>query len=88
MHIMSRTDDIINVAGHRLSTGHIEEAIATHTLVAECAVFGVNDDIKGEIPIGVVVLKDGKHISTAECEKQIVALVRQKLGPVYSFKVR
>ena len=85
--VMGRTDDIINVAGHRLSTGGMEEILASHPDVAECAVLGIKDAIKGEIPCGLLVLKAGVTRSPAEIEKEIVALVREKLGPVAAFKL-
>jgi propionyl-CoA synthetase len=84
--IMSRTDDIINVAGHRLSTGAMEEVLASHPDVAECAVVGVADEIKGEVPVGFVVLKSGVKRSPGEIESELIALVREKIGPVASFK--
>jgi propionyl-CoA synthetase len=85
--VMGRTDDIINVAGHRLSTGGMEEILASHPDVAECAVLGVRDAIKGEAPCGFLVLKAGVTRSHAEIEKEVVALVREKLGPVAAFKL-
>ena len=85
--MMGRTDDIINVAGHRLSTGGMEEILASHPDVAECAVLGIKDAIKGEVPCGFLVLKAGVTRSPAEIEKEIVALVREKLGPVAAFKL-
>ena len=85
--VMGRTDDIINVAGHRLSTGGMEEILASHPDVAECAVLGVRDAIKGEVPCGFLVLKAGVTKSPAEIEKEVVALVRQRLGPVAAFKL-
>lgn len=85
--VMGRTDDIINVAGHRLSTGGMEEILASHPDVAECAVLGVKDAIKGEVPCGFLVLKAGVTRAPAEIEKEIVALVRDKLGPVAAFKL-
>ena len=85
---MGRTDDIINVAGHRLSTGGMEEILASHPDVAECAVLGIKDTIKGEVPCGFLVLKAGVSRSPPiEIEKEIVALVRDKLGPVAAFKL-
>jgi propionyl-CoA synthetase len=84
---MSRTDDIINVAGHRLSTGGMEEVLAGHKDVAECAVVGVKDALKGEVPAGFVVLKAGVNRSPAEVEQECCALVREKIGPVASFKL-
>lgn len=85
--IMSRTDDVINVAGHRLSTGAMEEVLASHTDVAECAVFGVQDDLKGELPLGMVVLKAGSDRSDEELRSELVALVRERIGPVAAFKL-
>lgn len=85
--VMGRTDDIINVAGHRLSTGGMEEILASHPDVAECAVLGVKDAIKGEVPCGFLVLKAGVKRQPAEIEKEIVALVRDRLGPVAAFKL-
>jgi len=86
LYIMGRTDDIINVAGHRLSTGGMEEVIASHPDVAECAVVGVKDDIKGEAPCGFVVLKAGVNRPPEEIEQEVVKLVREKIGPVAAFK--
>jgi len=85
--IMSRTDDIINVAGHRLSTGAIEEVLASHPDVAECAVVGVADAIKGEIPLGFIVLKAGMRRPHDEIVTEVVEMVRERIGPVASFKV-
>jgi propionyl-CoA synthetase len=85
--IMSRTDDIINVAGHRLSTGAMEEVLASHPDVAECAVLGVADAIKGEIPLGLIVLKASVRRSPAEIITELVQMVRERIGPVASFKV-
>src|SRR5215470_6099436 len=87
LYIMGRTDDIINVAGHRLSTGGMEEVLAAHKDVAECAVIGVADQLKGEVPCGFIVLKAGVNRDPAEIEKEIVALVREKIGPVAAFKI-
>ena len=87
IYVMSRTDDIINVAGHRLSTGGMEEVLAGHPDVAECAVLGVKDDLKGEVPCGFIVLKTGVNRPPSEIEKEIVALVREKIGPVAAFKL-
>ena len=86
LYIMGRTDDIINVAGHRLSTGGMEEVIASHPDVAECAVVGVKDEIKGEAPYGFVVLKSGVDRPAGDIEKEVVKLVRDKIGPVAAFK--
>ena len=85
--IMSRTDDIINVAGHRLSTGALEEVLAAHGDVAECAVIGVGDELKGEVPLGLVVLKLGVERSEREIVAELVQLVREKIGPIACFKV-
>ncbi|MCX7318298.1 MAG: propionyl-CoA synthetase [Hyphomicrobiales bacterium] len=87
VYVMGRTDDIINVAGHRLSTGGMEEILASHPDVAECAVLGVKDTTKGEVPCGFLVLKAGVTRTNAEIEKEVVALVRDKLGPVAAFKL-
>jgi propionyl-CoA synthetase len=84
--VMTRTDDIINVAGHRLSTGGIEEVLAAHPDVAECAVIGVADELKGQVPIGFVVLKAGVERRPAEVVGEAVNLVRDRIGPVASFK--
>jgi propionyl-CoA synthetase len=84
---MGRTDDIINVAGHRLSTGGMEEVLAGHPDVAECAVLGIKDDMKGEVPCGFIVLKAGVNRPPEEIEKEIVQLVRDKIGPVAAFKL-
>jgi len=84
--IMSRTDDIINVAGHRLSTGALEEVLAAHAAVAECAVIGVADELKGEVPLGLVVLKKGVERSHQEIVGELIQLVREKIGPIACFK--
>ncbi len=85
--IMSRTDDIINVAGHRLSTGALEEVLAAHADIAECAVIGVADELKGEVPLGLVVLKRGVERAEQEIVAELVQLVREKIGAVASFKI-
>jgi len=87
LYIMSRTDDIINVAGHRLSTGGMEEVLSSHQDVAECAVIGIKDELKGEVPCGFVVLKAGVDREPAEVERELVTLVRDKIGPVAAFKL-
>jgi propionyl-CoA synthetase len=85
--VMGRTDDIINVAGHRLSTGGMEEVLASHPDVAECAVLGVKDQLKGEVPCGFIVLKSGVNRPPGEIEKECIALIRDKIGPVAAFKI-
>ena len=84
--VMGRTDDIINVAGHRLSTGAMEEVLASHKDVAECAVVGTRDDLKGQAPLGLVVLKAGVNRPENEIAIELVALVRERIGPVAAFK--
>jgi len=84
--IMSRTDDIINVAGHRLSTGAIEEVLSEHKSVAECAVLGIADKLKGQLPIGLLALKAGVKKSNEEIVKECIQMVRNKVGPVAAFK--
>jgi propionyl-CoA synthetase len=85
--VMGRIDDVINVAGHRLSTGGMEEVLAGHPDVAECAVVGVGDNLKGQVPIGLVVLKSGVSRPNAEIVSEIVQMVRKDIGPVASFKI-
>ncbi|HSG61399.1 MAG TPA: propionyl-CoA synthetase [Pseudomonadales bacterium] len=84
--IMGRTDDVINVAGHRLSTGEMEEIVADHPAVAECAVIGIQEELKGQEPIGLVLLKDGTDIDQATLEAELVAMVRRDLGAIACFK--
>ena len=86
IHVMTRTDDIINVAGHRLSTGGMEEVLAAHPDVAECAVMGVADALKGQVPLGLLVLKAGVARPPEAIEREAVSLVRERIGPVASFK--
>ena len=86
LHVMSRTDDIINVAGHRLSTGGMEQVLASHPDVAECAVLGVADSLKGQVPLGLLVLKDGIHKPDQEIVNDVIKLVREEIGPVASFR--
>jgi propionyl-CoA synthetase len=86
LHIMSRIDDVINVAGHRLSTGAMEEVLAGHPDVAECAVFGVDDALKGQLPLGLVVLKDGRTIDQVQLCAELVDKVRSEIGAVAAFK--
>jgi len=85
LFIMGRTDDVINVAGHRLSTGEMEEILAAHPSVAECAVFGINDSLKGELPVGMVVLKDGVEPDFEQLEKELIASVRNTIGAIACF---
>lgn len=87
LFIMSRIDDVINVAGHRLSTGAMEEVLASHPAVAECAVIGVADELKGELPLGLVVLKAGVDRPHGEIERELVQKVRDEIGPVAAFKL-
>jgi propionyl-CoA synthetase len=87
VHVMCRTDDIINVAGHRLSTGGMEQVLASHRDVAECAVIGINDELKGEVPCGFIVLKASVNRPQADVENEIVELVREQIGPVAAFKL-
>ena len=84
--VMGRTDDIINVAGHRLSTGGMEEILASHPDVAECAVLGIKDQLKGEVPCGFLVLKTGAARSAKDVESEVVGMVRDRIGPVAAFK--
>jgi len=86
LYIMSRTDDVINVAGHRLSTGAMEEVLASHPAVAECAVMGVHCPLKGQVPLGLVVVKDGQAEQTADLQQALIQRVRDKIGPVAAFK--
>jgi len=86
VHIMTRVDDVINVAGHRLSTGQMEEVLANHPDVAECAVVGVGDDLKGQVPLGFVVLKAGVATPEARIVADVVRMVRDRIGPVAFFK--
>jgi propionyl-CoA synthetase len=84
--VMGRTDDVINVAGHRLSTGEMEEVLASHPAVAECAVIGVSDAIKGQIPRGFVVLKSGISTDPHAVSAELVQLIRDKIGPVAALR--
>ncbi|MCI5097470.1 MAG: propionate-CoA ligase PrpE [Rhodobacteraceae bacterium] len=87
VYIMARTDDVINVAGHRLSTGGMEEVLASHPDVAECAVIGVADQLKGQMPLGFLCLNAGSDRDHADVVKEVVKLVREKIGPVAAFKL-
>jgi propionyl-CoA synthetase len=86
LHVMGRTDDVINVAGHRLSTGAMEQVLASHPAVAECAVIGVYDELKGQVPRGFVVLKAGSIVDEDTLRAELVELVRDQVGPVASFR--
>lgn len=86
VYIMGRVDDVINVAGHRLSTGEMEEVIATHRDVAECAVIGVHDSLKGQLPMGLVVLKAGANRENEEIKKELMQLIRNTIGPIACYK--
>ncbi|MCZ6710230.1 MAG: AMP-binding protein [Gammaproteobacteria bacterium] len=86
VYIMGRMDDVINVAGHRLSTGQLEETVAAHPVVAECAVVGIADADKGQVPLGLVLLKDGVNIGHAELEQELVQMVRTAVGAFVNFK--
>lgn len=86
LHIMSRTDDIINVAGHRLSTGGMEQVLASHPAVAECAVVGIHDNIKGEVPVGLLVMNSDFTGSRSDVVNEVVQMVRDQIGPVAAFK--
>jgi len=86
LYVMGRTDDVINVAGHRLSTGAMEAVLASHPAVAECAVIGVHDSLKGQVPRGLVVLKAGVDVDEDRLRAELVAAVREQIGPVASFK--
>jgi acyl-coenzyme A synthetase/AMP-(fatty) acid ligase len=83
---MGRIDDVINVSGHRLSTGEMEEIIAQFPAVAECAVIGIADELRGQRPIGLVVLKDGQQIQEQALEDALVQLIREQIGAVAFFK--
>ncbi len=87
VYIMARTDDVINVAGHRLSTGAMEEVLASHPDVAECAVIGISDDLKGQLPLGFLCLNKGADRAAADVVKECVKLVRDQIGPVAAFKL-
>jgi len=86
LFIMGRTDDVINVAGHRLSTGEMEEVVGAHPAVAECAVIGIHDALKGQLPIGLVIPKDGFEGREDDLEQELIALVRERIGPIACFK--
>jgi propionyl-CoA synthetase len=85
VYIMGRTDDVINVSGHRLSTGEMEDLVGQHPAVAESAVIGVHDEIKGQVPLALVVLKDGTQLDAGEVRQQLVAQVRERIGALACF---
>lgn len=84
--VMGRTDDVINVAGHRLSTGEMEEVVASHPAIAECCVVGAHDEMKGQTPIGLVLIKDGATIDHDELEDELIEMVREKIGAIACFR--
>jgi propionyl-CoA synthetase len=84
--VLGRTDDVINVAGHRLSTGTMEEVIAAHPAVAECAVIGVHDELKGQVPRAFVVLKAGTEVDPAELSAELAGRVRDRIGPIAALR--
>ena len=86
LFIMGRTDDVINVAGHRLSTGQMEEVVAAHPAVAECAVVGIEDTEKGQLPVGMVIIKDGVNVAIESLQAELVAMVRAEVGAFANFK--
>ena len=87
LYIMARTDDVINVAGHRLSTGAMEEVLASHPDVAECAVIGIADQLKGQLPLGFLCLSSGVDRPHQDVIKECIKLIREKIGPVAAFKL-
>ncbi len=86
LYVMGRIDDVINVAGHRLSTGAMEEVVASHPAIAECAVIGIEDADRGQVPLGLLLLKDGVNIDDATLQTELVAMVRQAIGAFANFK--
>ncbi len=84
--VMGRVDDVINVAGHRLSTGQMEELIGSHPGVAECAVVGIDDELRGQVPVGFAVLKDGVEMNHQDLEKELVSIIRKEIGAVACFR--
>src|SRR5690606_12264426 len=86
LFVMGRTDDVINVAGHRLSTGSLEEVLTRHPAVAECAVIGVHDELKGQRAAGFVTLKHGEHVVREDLAAELVRMVREHIGPVAAFR--
>ena len=88
LYIMGRVDDVINVAGHRLSTGEMEQVVASHPAVAECAVIGIKDADKGQVPLGLLLLKDGTNIDAGTLQAELVQMVRQSVGAFANFRAR
>ena len=86
LFIMGRVDDVINVAGHRLSTGEMEEIVGKHPMVAECAVIGIRDELKGQLPMGLMVLKNADGAEPAQVIDEVIAMVRRDIGAVAAFK--
>lgn len=86
VYIMGRVDDVMNIAGHRLSSGELEEAVASHPAIAECVVIGMQDELKGQVPIGLSVLKDGVNVSSEALEQDLVEIVRMEVGAIANFK--
>ena len=86
VYIMGRVDDVINVAGHRLSTGEMEEVVSTHKDIAECAVIGVHDGLKGQVPLGLCVLKAGVNKSEEEIRQELTSMIRNTIGAIASYK--
>ena len=86
LYVMGRMDDVINVAGHRLSTGQIEAVVADHQAVAECAVIGIEDADRGQVPVGFLVLKDGIQIDPLTLQQALVQMVRERVGAIANFK--
>ena len=86
LYVMGRIDDVINVAGHRLSTGEMEAVIGAHDAVAECAVIGIRDSLKGQLPIGLVVLKDGVYLDESELSEALIQKVRDEIGAIACYK--
>jgi propionyl-CoA synthetase len=86
VYIMGRVDDVINVAGHRMSTGEMEEVVADHPAIAECAVIGVEDADRGQVPVGLVLVKDGVNVDPARLEAELALMVRQRIGAFANFK--
>ena len=86
VYVMGRVDDVINVAGHRLSTGQMEELIGSHPAVAECAVVGIDDELRGQVPVGFAVLKDGAALDQAQMQQELVSIIRKEIGAIACFR--